>query len=71
MELFPDTKFLKFEKLNEDFDLLLNELGLQDLELPHRNAGDREDYRKYYDEETIEIVATRHKYEINLGNYKF
>jgi hypothetical protein len=70
-ELYPNVKFLKFEKLNEDFDLLLKELELQDIELPHRNASNRENYKKYYDEEMIKIVSTRHKYEISLGNYKF
>ena len=70
-ELLSNIKFLKFEKLNEDFGLLLNELDIQDVDLPHRNASNRENYKKYYDDETVKIVSTRHKYEISLGDYKF
>lgn len=70
-ELLHNIKFLKFEKLNEDFGLLLNELDIQDIYLPHRNASNRENYKKYYDDETVKIVSTRHKYEIGLSDYNF
>ena len=71
MEVFPNVNFLKFEKINEDFDILVKELELQNIELPHRNSSNRKKYRNYYDEEIIEVVSTRHKYEISLGNYEF
>ena len=70
-EIFPNVTFLRFEKLNEDFALLLKELRVKHIELPHRNASNRENYKKYYDEETVNIVSTRYKYEISLGDYKF
>jgi len=70
-ELFPNIKFLRFEKLDEDFSLLLKELEIKDIELPHFNTSNHEKYKKYYDEETSKIVSDRHKYEISLGNYEF
>ena len=70
-EISPNITFLRFEKLHEDFGRLCKELQANEIELPHRNASNREDYKKYYDEETANIVSTRHKYEISLGGYKF
>ena len=70
-ELFPNIKFLRFEKLDEDFSLLLKELEIKDIELPHFNTSNHEKYKKYYDEETANIVSARHKYEISVGGYKF
>ena len=70
-EIFPNIKFLSFEKIHEDFGRLCKELQVNDIELPHRNASNREDYKKYYDEETENIVSARHKYEIRVGGYKF
>ena len=66
-----NINFLVFEELNRGFETMCECLGLRGVTLPHRNASVRGDYRNYYDEELIDIVSKRHRYEIKLGAYKF
>ena len=70
-EIFKDIKFIRFENINEDFLKICNELGIQGITLPHRNASKREKYKSYYDDDLIEKVKKIHKLEISLGNYNF
>jgi hypothetical protein len=44
-EIFKDIKFIRFENINEDFLKICNELGIQRVTLPHRNASKREQYK--------------------------
>jgi hypothetical protein len=70
-EIFKDIKFIRFENINEDFLKICNQLGIQGVTLPHRNASKREQYKSYYDHDLIEKVKKIHKLEISLGNYNF
>src|SRR6266566_1731909 len=46
------------ERLREDFDAVCQRIGIGPRKLPHkREAKNREDYRRYYDDATAEWVA--------------
>jgi hypothetical protein len=70
-EIYRGIKILKFENISEDFSKFCNEIGINGITLPHRNASVRSEYKSYYDDELIEKVKKIHKFEISIGNYKF
>jgi hypothetical protein len=39
---------MRFERLDQDFAVVLRAIGLQPQPLPHRNRGDHAPYRVYY-----------------------
>lgn len=60
------------ETLQEDFNTACEKIGIKPIQLPFkRKATDRTDYRKYYSDETAEIVADHFKRDIELLNYSF
>lgn len=60
----------KFESINEDFNKLCTLLG-HSLNLPHKNASTRNNYRDYYSQKTKKIIARRYERDIELFNYRF
>jgi hypothetical protein len=73
-----DVDFVgRFENLEEDWDFISQKINLNS-KLSHCRPGilnDEnlypDDYREYYDDETIEIVCQRYKDDINFFNYEF
>lgn len=61
----------KFESLEQDFNQICQKINMPELTLPHINITKREDYRKYYDEQTREWVAKRFARTIKRFNYSF
>ena len=61
----------RFERLNDDFQEICEHLNISHITLPHKIKGTGEDYRKYYDEESIDIIRTNYQEEIKLFNYTF
>lgn len=62
----------RYERLQEDFDAVCAHLGIPPRRLPYkRRAGDRGDYRTYYDEATAERVAVHFKHDIEILGYTF
>ena len=61
----------RFEKLNDDFEAICRHLNISNIALPHKIKGGGKDYRKYYDNESIEIIRTAYQEEIKLFNYTF
>jgi hypothetical protein len=60
------------ERLQEDFDTVCKRIGIPSKTLPHqRQAKDRDDYRKYYDSATTELVARHFKADIDAFGYRF
>jgi len=58
-----------YERLQEDFDLIC---GVGRRRLPHRRkATDREDYRRYYDDQTADLVAEYFRRDIENFGYAF
>jgi hypothetical protein len=67
---------MRYERLQEDFEYVLNKLDLPHVELPHVNThGKREiNYRKFYmgeNERFIDVVAKIHAKEIEMFGYEF
>lgn len=61
-----------YENLQQDFDEVCSRIGIPSRQLPHkRRAGDRKDYRKYYDDETAALVAGYFADDIKTFNYSF
>jgi len=60
----------RFESINEDFDHIMNAIGL-DAELPHLNASSRAAYQSYYNDETRDIVAHWFREDIEAFEYSF
>ncbi|HHL45924.1 MAG TPA: sulfotransferase [Gammaproteobacteria bacterium] len=67
------TDFIgKYENLQQDFDEVCRRIGIAPRQLPHkRQATDRNDYRKYYDDNHAEMVANHFKTDIELFGYRF
>lgn len=62
----------KYESLQADFAHICKHLGLSNTVLPHkRKATDRNDYRRYYTDETAEMVARHFQRDIELLGYSF
>jgi hypothetical protein len=62
----------RYENLAGDFDEVRRRLGLPLRPLPHRRqAKDRADYRRYYDDATAELVAVRFRPDIEAFGYAF
>ncbi|WP_423219761.1 hypothetical protein [Cognatiyoonia koreensis] len=62
----------RFERLNEDFDLIAKRLG-RDVKLEHRNASTlrKTDYRDAYTPQMIEVVAKAYARDIAYFGYGF
>jgi len=60
----------KFERLQEDFNVVCDRIGLKHIELPHVNRGLHNDYKSYYDDETWEIVANKYAGDIQRFGYE-
>jgi len=63
----------RYERLPQDFQTVCNQIGIKTPTLPHRRrAGDREtDYRRYYNDETADLVARHFARDAELLGYGF
>ena len=62
----------RYERLESDFHDSCQKIGIETPKLPHkRQARDRKAYQKYYTDETMEIVATYFKRDIETFGYSF
>jgi hypothetical protein len=60
------------ERLQDDFDTVCDRIGIAHQTLPtKRKATDRDDYRKYYDSSTTELVAKHFKPDTDMFGYTF
>ena len=67
------TDFIgRYEQLEHDFGHICSQLKLSHITLPHRrNADNREDYRRYYNSELVDLVSAHFQKDIALLNYTF
>jgi hypothetical protein len=62
----------RYERLQEDFDEVCRHLGIATRRLPHRRkASDRDDYRRYYSDETAQLVGEHFHRDIENFSYTF
>jgi Sulfotransferase family len=64
---------MRFERLQQDLDRVLDRLGLPSAEIPRINVTeDRDaDYRRYYDRRSRALVARVYRQEIERFGYRF
>ena len=65
-----NINILKYENIQEDFKLLQNKLKWFE-PLPHANATIECDYKSYYTDELIDIVAKKYSKDIEMFGYTF
>ncbi len=62
----------KYENLQRDFEEVCRRIGIPPRKLPHkRKATDRSDYRRYYDDTTVEMVGDHFRADIEMFGYTF
>lgn len=68
-----DYNFIgRYERLQEDFNFICEQIGLEETQLIHRNASpNRKHYTEYYNNKTKKIVENLYKTEIEYFNYRF
>ena len=62
---------MRFERLEEDFQIVCDQLNIEASVLPKRNVSDHKHYSQYYDEELKKMVTARFAEEIEFGEYTF
>lgn len=61
----------KMETLQDSFDNICSRIGIQKIELPHLNMSNKIDYKKVYNDKSIDIVSRAYKKDIDYLSYKF
>ena len=67
----PMDYIARFENLESDFGYICKQLGIGEIELPHKIKGTDSNYRDKYDNDAMRIVEKAYKEEIRLFNYEF
>lgn len=64
-------EYIRFENFIIDFKRTCSSLGIPCNKISHRNKSVHLDYREYYDDELVSIVAEKSAFEINKFGYSF
>ena len=64
------TEFIRFETLQEDFNIICDKIGIPQRDLPHKNKNKTKTkhYTEYYDEVVKDLI--RYKYKQDLKMYE-
>ena len=68
---FAMNRVVRFEYIQQDFDEVCNDIGIEPVQLPHTNKTDHDHYTTYYTDETKRIVEKAYAADISFFNYKF
>ena len=61
----------RFEKLQEDFDYVCEQIGVKSIKLPHVKKTEHKHYTEYYNDEMVKIVEDVYISDITRFDYKF
>ena len=64
------NEIIYFENLNGDFNNVLQKIG-KNTSLPHVKKSNHKNYKQYYDQATIDIVAAHFAPDLEMFNYSF
>jgi hypothetical protein len=67
------VRILRFERLNDDFNQLMTDIGQQSIELPRFNATESktEPYQAYYNKRSRKVVEDALIGDLNKYGYQF
>jgi hypothetical protein len=66
-----EAPFLQPEILSDDFRICCTKMSIEPIELQHRNNSRIASFDDAYDGESIDLVASLYKEEIELFGYSF
>lgn len=63
----------RFERLNEDWEVISQRIGLAGQRLPHKNkkVGDKKHYTEWYTPKTIDLIRRKFSVDIEYFEYDF
>jgi hypothetical protein len=61
----------RFERLNEDYEYICNQIGAEPTPLPHLLKTDHEHYTEYYTDELRDLVGDAFKEDVETFGYEF
>lgn len=61
----------RVENIQDDYDIICNRLGKQQVKIPHINQSSHESYRDVYNEKTRKLVAQAYQEDIEYFKYTF
>lgn len=61
----------RMETLQDSFDNICSRIGIQQIELPHLNISNKIDYKKVYNDKSIDIVSQAYKKDIDYLKYNY
>ena len=62
--------FGKYENLSQDLNLISEKIGIN-IKIKHHRKTNHHNYRKYFDNETKDIIESIYKQDLDLFNYTF
>ena len=66
------TDFIgRFENLQEDWNIVCEKLGINNIELSHRKKASKVNYDDYYDKKNIELVEQLWKRDLEVFEYSY
>ena len=61
----------RFENLQEDFNIVCKNVGIEPIALPRINYSNRTPYQEYYDEETRGVIFNEYYEDIKMFGYRY
>ena len=69
--LYSLDYYIRFENLQNDFNLVCEKIGVPYIKIPHINQSKHLHYSEYYDDELREVIAKKYEKDIEYFGYLF